>query len=213
MAISLLLVDDQPLFREGLRHLFGQTPDLRVIGEAANGDDACALSRDLAPDVVLMDCSMPGGNGVEATRKILDRTPSARVVALSGFTNQQVAQRMIHAGAAAYIEKDVAFDVLVEAVRVVHCGGRYLSPAVARGAMVTWLRGDADAPKELTPRERDVLRLLAQGHRSKDIAEKLELSPKTIESHRTQIMRRLGLRSVAELTKYAIREGLSSLDD
>jgi DNA-binding NarL/FixJ family response regulator len=214
--VNILLVDDHQMMREGLRAVLEQEPDLHVAGEAADGRAALEACDRLQPDVVVMDVGMPGLDGIEATRQLQSRAPRARVVALSMNADRRYVQAMLSAGAWAYLVKSAASDELIRALRAVSHGEKYVSPAVA-GAAVDALGGGsaavrADPRGQLSPREREVLQLIAEGLTSKEIAMRLRVAVSTIETHRKQIMAKLDLRSVAELTKFAIRAGLTSLE-
>jgi DNA-binding NarL/FixJ family response regulator len=213
MAIRTILADDHKMFRDGLRALIEKEQDIKVIGEAENGRTTVQLARELSPDVVVMDIGMPDLNGVEATRQIVTQCPSVRVIALSMHSDKRFVTEMLHAGASGYLLKDCAFQELAQAIRTVARNQAYLSPRIA-GVVVTDYAGRLPATKvaALTPREREVLQLLAEGKNTKEIASALNVSVKTVETHRAQIMERLDLHSVAELTKFAIREGLTSLE-
>lgn len=215
MGIRILIADDHTLFRAGLRTLLERDRGVEVLGEAEDGRSAVARGRELAPDVVIMDVAMPGLNGVEATRQLraLERPP--RVLALSMHTDRRFVTHMLKAGAAGYLLKDAAFEELAEAIRTVDRGSIYVSRALAGPLMKDYVRklvSEGAATVELTPREREVLQLVSEGRSTRGIAEALGVSVKTIETHRKQIMTKLDLHSVAELTKYAVREGLTALD-
>lgn len=215
MRLRLLLADDHGMFREGLRALIEKQTDLEVVGEAANGREAVRLARDLTPTVVVMDVSMPDLNGVEATRRILKRSPKAKVIALSMHSDRRFVVEMLRAGAQGYLLKDCAYDELVRAIRTVAGGRVYLSPRIAGVVLEDCVRSaapEAAPASALTARQREVLQLLAEGHGTKQIARRLHVSAKTIDTHRHNIMNRLNIRSVAELTKYAVREGLTTLE-
>jgi DNA-binding NarL/FixJ family response regulator len=212
--IRIILADDHRIVREGLRALLSGEPDMTVIAEADNGRKAVSLAQELRPDLVIMDVSMPDLNGIEATHQILARDPLIRVIALSIHSDRRFVLRMFEAGAAGYLLKDCAYEELTRAIRVVAEGDPYLSQGIAGlvlGELLgRLLAGDPQGP-ELTGREREVLQLITEGHTTKQIASKLKVSVKTVETHRRQIMDKVKLNSVAELTKYAIREGLTSL--
>lgn len=216
MTIRVMLVDDHQIVRDGLRSLLAKQSDMEVIAEADNGRAAVQAAAELRPDVVVMDVGMPDLNGVEATLRVLEAVPNARVVALSMHSDRRFVEGMLAAGASGYVLKDAAFEDLVAAIRTVAQGGTYLCPSVAGIVVAHYVRGRADASARkavaLTPREREVLQLLAEGHSTKQIAARLAVSIKTVETHRSRLMEKLGLHSVAELTKYALREGLTSLD-
>jgi DNA-binding NarL/FixJ family response regulator len=217
MTIRVYLAEDHQIVRDGLRSILAREGDLEVIGEAANGRIAVEEAGTLLPDVVIMDVSMPELNGIEATRMIRANHPDSRVVALSAHADKQYVLGMLKAGASGYVCKDSASDELVSAIRAVNLGRKYVSPQVAgilvdgcfREGTVVASQGHA----QLGPRERQVVQLLAEGHSSKEIAARMHIAMRTVESHRRNIMRKLMLHSVAELTKYALREGLTSLDN
>jgi DNA-binding NarL/FixJ family response regulator len=216
MSIKVLLVDDHALLREGLRSLLEKQPDVEVVGEADDGRRARELVAELSPDIVIMDVSMPKLSGIEATRQITDEFPAVRVIALSIHSRRRFVADMLSAGAAGYILKECLFDELVQAIQAVAAGARYLSPKITDVVVddyVKRLSGGVDSPlASLTSREREVLQLVAEGKSTKEIAVELHVSTKTIEANRRQIMEKLDLHSVAELTKYAIREGLTSIE-
>ncbi|MGC9317773.1 MAG: response regulator [Armatimonadota bacterium] len=217
MSISVILVDDHRVMRQGLRNLINQEPDMEVIAEAENGREAVSLVQELRPQVVVMDVAMPDLNGIEACRMINDDVPTTRVLALSMHADKHYAAGMLGAGAAGYLLKDCAFEELADAIRRVHNGRTYLSPEITGVVIKDYVERLSEPDDDrvfsvLTDREREVLQLVAEGNTTKQIAEMLHVSVKTIESHRQNIMDKLEIRSVAELTKYAIREGLTSLD-
>jgi DNA-binding NarL/FixJ family response regulator len=216
MAIRVLLADDHQLLRQCLRSMLAADAEIEVVGEAENGRQAVEQVRQLAPDVVVMDVSMPDLNGVDATRQVKERSPNVQVLALSAHSDRRFVTSVLAAGAAGYLLKDCAFDELCRAIHTVARKQVYLSPAIAGIAIETSLGqmpdGGPSGPAALTPRHREVLQLLAEGLSAKEIALRLHLSVKTVETHRAQIMRRLGCHGVADLTKYAIREGLTSVD-
>jgi DNA-binding NarL/FixJ family response regulator len=216
MTIRVFIVDDQQMFREGLRAMLAADADIDVVGEAENGRAALKLVRDAKPDVVVMDVSMPDLNGIEATRQIKSLAPNVRVIALSAHSDQRFVSRMLEAGASGYLLKEGAFDELSRAIRNVAAGMDYLSPSVTTGVVEASL-GMAAGPKpsgpaELTPRQREVLQLIAEGLNTKEVAARLHVSVKTVETHRQQVLKRLGLQGVADITRYAIREGLVSAE-
>ena len=214
MTIRALLADDHQLFLDGLRALLAKQPGIEVVAEASDGREALSAARRLRPDVVIMDLSMPGLNGIEATRRISKRVPSARIICLSMHTEARFVEAALEAGAAGYLPKDCASEEMTAAIRAVSKGQTYLSPGVA-DVVVNVLR-NRDVPAResafdlLTDREREVLQLLAEGQSTKQLAAHLALSVKTVGTHREHIMQKLGIRSIAGLTKYAIREGLTS---
>lgn len=212
----VLLVDDHAVLREGLRSILESRESAEVVGEAGNGRDAVEMARTLRPDVVVMDVGMRDLNGIEATRQIVAEDPGVGVIALSTHADRRYVLAMLEAGAAAYVLKTSAFDDLKRALAAVTAGKRYLSPDITGIVIEAGLAPDgSELPtgSVLGAREREVLQLLAEGRTSKEIAGSLHISTHTVETHRRNIMHKLGLRSVAELTKYAVREGLTSLED
>ena len=212
-AIRVLLADDQQIMRQGLRALLESEKGFQVIGEAPDGRQAVKLACQLTPDVVVMDIGMPDLNGIEATRQILAKEPAVKVVALSMHSDKQFVAEMLAAGASGYLVKDCAFEQLIDAIRTVLAGRVCLSPAITGVVIEDYVqRVQKDSPiNELTDREREVLQLLAEGTSTKQIASRLNMSVKTAETHRRNIMQKLDLHSVAELTKYAVRHGLTDL--
>jgi len=215
MTTRIILADDHRIIRAGIRNLLDQEQDLAVVGEASDGREVIRLNQDLQPDVLIMDITMPNLNGIDATRQIIKQNPETKIIALSMHSDHHFVAEMLQAGATAYLLKDCVSDELVQAIRLVCQGKTYLSPEIA-SLLVKDYRSQVQQTttsksETLSPREREVLQLLAEGNSTKNIAEKLFLSVKTIEAHRAQIMRKLDIHNVAELTKYAIREGLTSL--
>ena len=212
----VLLADDHKILRQGLRTLLEQEEDIHIVGEADNGRSAVKLAGELAPDVVIMDVAMPDLNGIDATRRVIEAEPKTRVLALSMHSDGRYVKGMLQAGARGYILKDCAAEELTRAIRAVMAGQVYVSPGVTGTIVDDYLRQlsatGVDEAATLTHREREVLQLLAEGGSTANIAAELHLSVKTIETHRKHIMDKLGLRSIAELTKYAIREGITTLD-
>jgi PAS domain S-box-containing protein len=216
--IRILIADDQNLTREGLRLLLEKLPDIQVVGEAADGEAAVEQCHHLAPDVVVMDIAMPRLNGIEATKRIVAENPAIKVIGLSMHADGQFVLEMLRAGAAGYLLKDCAQQDLAQAIRAVDANLTFLSPGIADSVVKDYVQGRTAPPPELphpapvlTAREIEVLALMAEGINSKQSAERLGVSVKTIESHRQHIMAKLELHSVAELTKYAIRAGLVDL--
>src|SRR5665213_791685 len=217
MQIKILLADDHQIVREGLRALVTAQDGMSVVGESPNGRDAIERAHELKPDVVVMDIGMPDLNGIEATRRILADNPRCKIVGLSMHSDRRFLTEMLKAGATAYLLKDSAFEELAAAIRAVTAGQVYLSPRIADAVVDGYLHGTDSARQPsafavLTSREREVLQLVAEGLATKQIAAALHVSVKTVETHRRQIMEKLDLHSVAELTKYAIREGLASIE-
>ena len=213
MTLRILLADDHHLMREGLRTLLEKESDMAVVAEAGDGRSAVRLAREMKPDVIIMDIAMTDLNGIEAARQALAHAPKTRIIALSMHADKRFVAAMLKAGASGYLLKNCAFAELAGAIRTVAAGQTYLSPAVAGVVVEGYVaRAAAGAPagSALSAREREVLQLLAEGRSTKQIATHLHTSISTIETHRRHIMERLGLFSVAELTKYAVREGLTS---
>lgn len=216
MNIKVLLVDDHKLMRIGLRSLIEKQSDMDVVAEAQDGREAIAMSAQLKPDVVIMDIGMPNLNGIEATRQILAEHPTARIIALSMHSDRRFVSGMLEAGALGYLLKDCAFEELIHAIKTIMNNQTYLSPDITGVVIQDYIRQlsaeETSAFGVLTAREREVLQLLAEGKTTKQIASLLYVSAKTVETHRSQIMEKLKIHSVAELTKFAIREGLTPLD-
>jgi DNA-binding NarL/FixJ family response regulator len=210
--MKILLTDDHAMLRDGLAAVLAREPDLAVVGAAADGYEAIAKSRDLGPDVVIMDVSMPGLSGIDATRRILEERPGIKVLALSMHADRRYVHAMFKAGAAGYLVKDAAADELVHALRAVAAGETYVSPSIGGVTAEDFVRGDAPLPSDLTTREREVVQLLAEGKTSKEVAVRLGVAVATVVTHRRQVMSKLGVRSIAELTKYAVRHGLTSAE-
>ena len=216
MTIRIVLVDDHTVMREGLRLQIEQLADMEVVAEADNGRSAIRLAEELNPDVVIMDISMSGLNGIEATRQIIDKCDGLKVITLSMHPSRRYVAQMLKAGASGYILKDSAFSEITEAIRGVVAGQTYLSPQIAGFVVEGFVRDysekeSADIPL-LTPREREVLQLLAESKTNKEIAELLYLSVRTVETYRRNIMDKLNIHDLAGLIRFAIREGLISLD-
>jgi DNA-binding NarL/FixJ family response regulator len=218
MSIRIVLADDHRILRQGLRSLLTQQADTQVIGEAAEGGAAVLLARELRPDVVIMDAVMPGMDGVAATRQIRSEAPDTKVIALSMHSDRRFVSEMLRAGAAGYLVKDSAFEELHEAVRTVMEGKPYLSSVITGSLVEDFVRqttarepAPMPSPKVLTTREQEVLRLLAEGKRVKQVAQLLGISVKTVESHRQNIMDKLEIHSTIELARFALREGFSSI--
>ncbi|MBU0493831.1 MAG: response regulator transcription factor [Chloroflexi bacterium] len=212
-AIRVLLAEDHTLVRKGLRALLDAEPDIEVVGEAADGRAAVEQVGQLQPDLVLMDLSMPSLNGLEATRQIRRRCPKVQVVVLTMHADEEYIFQILRAGAAGYVVKKAAPSELIAAIQTVYRGETYLSPAVSRTVIQEYIRRaaameEADDDNRLTPREREVLQLIAEGRANREIAALLHLSVKTVETHRANLMAKLDRHSVAALTQYAIRKGV-----
>jgi two-component system response regulator NreC len=212
VSIRILLADDHKIIRDGLRSLLAKQHDMEVIAEAEDGRTAVQLARELLPTVIVMDIAMPDLNGVEATRQVLEINPGMKVVALSMQSDGPVVRRMFQAGAAGYLLKDCAFEELVKAIRTVLNGRTYLSPDIAGVVVRNLASPEPNMASPLTAKEREVLQLIAEGKSTKEVAQVLSVSVKTIDTHRQHIMDKLDIHNVAELTRYAIREGLTSAD-
>ena len=212
MTIRVLLVDDHRMVREALCEVLRKIPDVEVAGEAGSAAEALELARHLTPDVIVLDIRLPDVNGIEVAARLRDAGSAAKIVALSAFADKRFVTAMLRSGASAFVTKSAAGTELVRAIRAVAANQGYFSPDIA-GALVSELRGRSTEGEAapLARREREVLRLIAEGLRSPMIAEQLHVSVATVEVHRRNIMRKLGLRTVAELTKHAIREGIVSL--
>jgi two-component system, NarL family, response regulator NreC len=214
--IRIIVADDHQIVRQGLRILLEAEPDMEVIAEADNGRKVLRMALELLPDIIIMDLSMPELNGIEATRQILADSPGVRVIALSMHSDSLFVLNMIRAGASGYLLKDCALEELVKAIRTVVNQKTYLSPGVSdiviRDFVTGWQTTTSSAFSVLSAREREVLQLMAEGKTTNQIADGLCVSVKTVEAHRKQVMNKLGIHSVAELTKYAIRQGLTSLE-
>lgn len=215
-TVRVLLADDHTLVRAGLRKLLESLPDIEVVGEASDGLELLEMAEKLQPQVVLMDIAMPGLNGIEATGRIVKALPGVRVLILSMHQNAEYVRQALRQGAVDYLLKDSAPLELELALKAVLCGETYLSPAVSKGVVsdyVQRLRSDDQPEDLLTPRQREVLQLIAEGHSTKEIARRLDLSVKTVETHRTQLMKQLDIHEVAGLVRYAMRAGLVSALD
>lgn len=215
--VRILLVDDHALVREGLRTLLERRDGYLVVGEAGNGRDGVRMAAELRPDLVVMDIGLPDLNGIEATRLILANSSHIKVIGLSMHSDRRFVVEMLRAGACAYLLKQSAFSELDNAVQAALGGQTYLSPKVASSLVDTFVRRTQNMPdggafEVLSPRERQVLQLLAEGLTTKQIADRLGTSAKTVDAQRGQIMAKLDVHSIAELTRYAIREGLSPLE-
>jgi two-component system, NarL family, response regulator NreC len=214
MSIRVILADDHAIVRDGLSRSLQQEADMEVVAQAANGHDAVKLAHAQKPDIVVMDVSMPDLNGIEATRLIVAQCPEVKVLVLSMHARKSFIAEMFKAGAKGYLLKDCEFEELARAIRTMAEGKAYISPAITDVVIDSYTHPSNDMAftvfSVLTPREREVLQLLAEGNSTKQIGQRLFISPKTVEVHRLKIMDKLNLNNVAQLTKYAIQEGLTS---
>lgn len=215
MTIKILVADDHKIIRDGLRALLEKQENMEVVAEAQDGATAIRLAKKLLPNIVIMDIGMPDMNGIDATRQIVAETQGVKVIALSMHSDRRFVIEMLKAGASGYLLKDSAFEELALAIKTIINNQPYLSPKITDVVIKEYIYSNPQSEKTvfsaLTIREREVLQLLAEGKSTKQIAAQLNVSVKTIETHRQQIMEKLDIRSIAELTKYAIREGLTSL--
>ncbi|MEN6385072.1 MAG: response regulator transcription factor [Phycisphaerales bacterium] len=216
MGIKILLADDHAIVRDGLRRSLQQEEDMEVIGQAKDGLTTIQLARELSPDVVLMDISMPDINGMDTCREITRDFPNVKVIGLSMHSAKRFVSEMFKAGASGYLPKNCEFDELAAAIRSVMAGKTYLSPAITDVVVDNFVRVSAEENNSvfftLTKRERQVLQLMAEGKTTKQIGQSLHISPKTVEAHRLRVMEKLNINNVAQLTKYAIQEGLTSAE-
>lgn len=217
MSIKILIVDDHGMVREGLHLLFEQHNDMEVIGEASDGCQAVETAGKLKPDIVLMDVTMPKLNGIDAAKKIIDEYPNIKVVALSAHCNKSFVTDMLRAGVSGYILKDGMADELINSIRVIMAGEQYLSPKVAKIVIAEYTtdcqsRSGAPSTSTLTTKERELIQLLAENKSNKEAARLLHVSIKTVDSRRRTAMNKLGITGIADLTKFAIREGLTMID-
>jgi len=216
MAIRLLIADDHSILREGLKVLIDKEQDLSVVAEANNGVAVLEKARTLSPDVIIMDVAMPELNGIEATRQITSEMPEVKVIALSMHSDRRFVIEMLRAGASGFVLKHAAFEELITAIHSVIDGSSFLSSSIVDVVVRDYVKklGGTDSPaySKLTTRERQVLQMLEEGKSTKETAFVLNVSVKTVETHRLNIRDKLGIDSLAELTKFAIREGLTSLD-
>jgi DNA-binding NarL/FixJ family response regulator len=216
MKIRVLLADDHQIVRQGLKKLIETQQDMEVVGEAEDGRTTCELVPKLSPDVIVMDVKMPDMNGVAASSHIHAEFPDIKIIGLSMYNDVRFVANMLKAGACGYLLKDCAFEELAQAIRKVMANLTYLSPEATDMLVKDFVAqiNKFDTPSSvLTSREQEILQLLAEGKRSREIADLLHISIKTVDTHRLQVMHKLGFKSVAELTKYAIREGLTQLED
>lgn len=214
MKLRILLADDHQLFRDGLRIMLENEPSILVVAETGEGLAVVKLAREKHPDVVCMDINMPGMNGIDTTRRLIAACPEVKVIGVSAFVDERYILEMLDAGASGYVTKASAGDQLLRAIKAVHNGQKYFCPlvatAIAHSQSVKNGHQEASGASSLGTRERQVLQLVAEGHSSTQISALLHIAPSTVEVHRRNIMRKLDLHSVAELTKFAVRYGLTS---
>jgi DNA-binding NarL/FixJ family response regulator len=212
--IRILLVDDHNVVREGLKVVIEATEDMEVVGQAENGRQAVALAKKLIPDVIVLDIIMPLLNGVEATRQLMRSLPEPKILVLSTYSEDEQVQQLIEAGASGYVVKQSAARELLAAIRAIHGGGGYLSPAVCKSVMeecrqsLKRKRSEAPQGTRLTSRETEILQLIAEGHANKQIADVLGITVKTVEKHRQELMDKLNIHNIASLTRYAVSHRL-----
>ena len=207
--IGVLLVDDHKLVRTGIKLMLDKTPDIRVLGEASTGEEAVERARALKPQVVLMDVSMPGIGGLEATRKLAMGLPDARVIVLSAQTAEPFPMRLLEAGASGYLTKDSAEEEIITAIRRVHAGERYIAADIARQLALQAVNRTASSPfDQLSAREMQVMIMATGGHSVQEISDKLHLSPKTVSTYRSRLFEKLGVNNDVELTRLALRYGV-----
>lgn len=216
MSIRILIVDDHSITREGLKVLLNKMDNFEVVAEAENGRVALSLARKVQPDVIVMDINMPDLNGVDASRQILAELPQTRIIALSMYSDKSYVRGMLKSGVAGYLLKNCAFEELSTAIQTVMRNQTYLSPKISEIVRKEFIKmmntGDTGTTELLTDKEREVLQLIAEGRKTKEIAEQLHISVKTVEARRSKIMEKLNINNVAGLTKFAIREGLTSIE-
>ena len=209
MAIKILLADDHTIVRTGLKLILSSQPDLEVVGEAANGREAVELAATLKPDMILLDVAMPELNGIEATRRMVEANPRVRILVLSMHKEAVYVREILKAGARGYLLKDVIDTELVSAIRSVARGDGYVSPSVSGALLNDYRKNVTDPADLLSPREREVLGLIGEGKTNKEVANKLNLSVYTVDSHRSKIMEKLNLHSTGELVRFAVKHGLA----
>ncbi len=214
--IRVLVVDDHTIVRDGICALLGLAGDIEVVGEAANGREALEMVRKLMPDIVLMDIAMPIMGGLEATRRICKEFPGIKVLALTQYDDREYVFPVIEAGAYGFISKTAASSELASGIRSVHRGDSFLSPSIARLLVEDYQQGASirkshDLYEQLTDREREILKLLAEGYTTQEMADMLVVSPKTVEGHRTSLMAKLNIHNRIDLVKYALRKGIITI--
>lgn len=216
MKTTIMVIDDHKILREGLTKLLNDHGGFEVVGEAADGREGVRLARQLNPDVVIMDVAMSEMNGIEATRQLVSANPRVCVLGLSMHSDSRFVKQMLEAGALGYMFKGDAFSEVLVALKAITARRVYVSPHASENLLLDLVQGNASSDSEevqLSPREKQNLQLIAEGKSTREIADRLHVSTKTVESHRKKIMDKLGIRSIAELTKYAIRAGITSIDD
>ena len=216
-SVRILVVDDHTIVRQGLKALLEAQPDFQVVGEADNGREAVKKAQELSPEVVIMDIAMPILNGLEATRQIKRVLPETKVIALTMYNDEEYVFQILKSGASGYLIKETAVNELITAIRSIRMGNPFFSPAISRKIMESYLREDAEKkPKgesdKLTNREKEVLQLIAEGYTNNEIGNLMNISVKTVETHRAHIMSKLDIHDVAGLIKYAIKKGLVVID-
>jgi DNA-binding NarL/FixJ family response regulator len=213
--VRIVLADDHPLIREAIGHLIGGSPEFELVGEASNGIECLALVEKLRPDILVLDIAMPEMNGEQVARELRRRCPDVKIIALSGYTDRQFVRAMTKAGAKGYVVKAASGRELIHALHAVASGKNYLSPEVTGAVMTLWEDSEPAAglspPDALGRREKQVLKFIAEGHRSAAIAEKMGIAVATVEAHRRNILRKLKLHSAADLTRYAMRYGIIAI--
>jgi DNA-binding NarL/FixJ family response regulator len=214
MPITVILVDDHEVVRDGLRHLIDAQPDLRVLASFGEGRTAVRYAAETHPDIAVVDIAMPGMNGIEVTRLIHDACPASQVLVLSMHADPEYIYQAFRAGAAGYVVKDSAGSEVVSALRAVHAGRRYLSRGLDEEAIERYLRerGEGNPLERLSARERQVLQLIVEGRTSAEVAEQLNLSPKSVDTYRSRLMAKLGIGDLPALVKFAIRHGITSME-
>lgn len=215
--INVMVVDDHSVVREGIKMVLGTDPELKVVGVAASGEEAVKEVHEIGPDVVVMDIAMPGLSGFEATRMIREQNPDVKVLALTVHDSEAYVFQMLQAGAVGYVLKRASADDVIQAVKAAHRGEAILHPSVAKLLITDYLtrveHGDESSYDSLSEREREILKLIAEGRTNKEIAQMLYLAVKTVQAHRANLMRKLGMHDRTELVKYAIRKGIIGLDE
>ncbi|MBN1699200.1 MAG: response regulator transcription factor [Spirochaetales bacterium] len=216
MAIRILIVDDHKIMCDGLKSLIDRHDGMEVIGTTTNGRDAVSLTLELKPDIVIMDVLIPEFDGIEASKKILEKSPETKIIALSMYSHKHYLTAMLEAGVAGYVVKGCSFDELVSAITSVHSGGTYLSDEIAKTVIkgyVNTMSHQKTIGELLTEKECAVLKLIADGKKTKAIADEMDISVKTVETYRRQLMQKLEIETVADLVKYAIKEGFTSISE